>query len=113
MSRTNIQKGQAKVVVNLAEFTHYFRQVHQLAAMKTRTTREEQQLRDGLKKTTMLLQHIHAGTDKQTEKLINYSFRYYLLKKEAAEDGDQVAAKFIQDMRPLFQKELIALAYLN
>ena len=99
--------------VNLAEFTSLFRKVHQLAAMKVRTGKEEEQFHSCLSKSKSLLQLIHPGQDRHIDRLICFSFQYYMGKVEEANDGNPQAAKIACDLKGLFQKELIALVFLN
>lgn len=113
MRHISSKSGTIKQPVNLAEFTFQFRLVHQLAALKSRNRNEEEQFRNGLKQSTRLLQHIHPGMDKQIDKLIDFSFRYYMEKKEEALLGDLQAKRIVSDLRPLFCKEILSLVQLN
>lgn len=113
MKHLSPKSGAVGQPVNLAEFTFQFRLVHQLAAMKCRNKQEEEQFRNGLKQSTRLLQHIHPGMDKQIDKLIDFSFRFYMQKKEEALLGDLQAKRIVSDLRPLFCKEILSLVQLN
>ena len=113
MKKIHSQTEKINQQVNLAEFTFHFRQVHQLAAMKSRNKQEEELFRNGLKQSTRLLQHIHPGMDKQIDKLIDYSFRYYMGKQDEALCGDTQAKRIVNDLRPLFCKEILSLIHLN
>ncbi|WP_372776387.1 hypothetical protein [Mangrovibacterium sp.] len=113
MKNMNVRRGVNDQGVNLAEFTTLFRKVHQLVAMVSRTDKEDKTLYQGLEKCTKMLQFIHPGKDRQIDKLIDFSFHYYMSKKEEATDGNQKSARIVRDLKPLFHKELLSLMYLN
>ncbi|MFV0377097.1 MAG: hypothetical protein ACK5JD_07295 [Mangrovibacterium sp.] len=113
MKRIPQPSNTSRQVVNLAEFTFQFRLVHQLAVLKCRNQQEEELFRNGLKQSTRLLQHIHPGMDKQIDKLIDFSFRYYMEKKEEALLGNLLAKRIVSDLHPLFCKEILSLVPVN
>ncbi len=111
----NIRKpnNNADIKVDLNEFQKIYRSVHQLAAMKIRTENENELFYSHLKQSTELLHHIHPGTNDKINQLLNFSFKYYMNKLDEAVDGDAQAEKIVKELKPLYQKELIALQYLN
>ena len=113
MKNVNTKNNSAKNRIDLEEFRKLYRTVHQLAAMKVRNEQENKLYYSGLKQATELLRHIHPYKDQHIDEMLAFSFEYYLNKQEQALDGDMQAQKIVSELKPLHEKELMALLHLN
>jgi len=113
MKNVNLERNSAKNRIDLEEFRKLYRSVHQLAAMKVRNDKENELYYSGLKRTTELLHYIHPNKDQHIDEMLNFSFQYYLNKKEEALDGNVQAEKIVNELKPLYHKELMALVHVN
>ncbi|WP_163717521.1 hypothetical protein [Mangrovibacterium lignilyticum] len=113
MRNANLKGKSVGFKINLEEFRKLYRSVHQLAAMKVRTDKENELFYAGLKRSTELLHYIHPYKDQHIDEMLNFSFRYYMTKKEEALDGNEQSQKIVNELKPLYQKELMSLIHLN
>ena len=113
MGNVNLKGSSSKAKFDVEEFRKLYRCVHQLAAMKVRNDKENELFYKGLKRTTELLHYVHPCKDEHIDQMLNFSFEYYLKKKEEALDGNEQAKKIVNELKPLHHKELMALLHLN
>jgi hypothetical protein len=113
MKYVNIASESTKNKVDLEEFIRIYRSVHQLAAMRARNEKETELFYSNLKKSTELLHFIRPDIDPKINRMLNFSFQYYMTKQEEALEGDKQAERIVNDLKPLYHRELLSLIFSN
>lgn len=113
MRNVNLKGNSVEKKIDLEEFRKLYRFVHQLAAMGVRNEKEDELFYKSLKRSTELLHYIHPYKDQHIDEMLNFSFQYYMTKREEAMDGNLKSQKIVNELKPLYQKELMSLLHLN